>query len=143
VILRLRLTIPVPTTAVWRALTDVAEVSEWTGLEAVTTGIDYPIAGEWAIWRDPSSGVLLHDEILTVDPGRRLRSRLRRGPWLAIEDYVVEAAGPRSTTLRAEWRGHPILVVGNDRAMHAMVRAARARVRQGHGTQSGRTRSDR
>jgi uncharacterized protein YndB with AHSA1/START domain len=122
----MRLTIPVAPTLAWHALTDPCEVATWSGLRPIRLEPDYPVAGEHALWRE-HDGVVLHDEILAVDPERRLYSRLRRGPWLAVETYLLAPAGTHATTLRAEWRGHPALVLGNDAAMRRLVsRAGRA-----------------
>lgn len=90
-------------------LTDPAEVTAWAGVRPARLSADYPTVGEHALWWDGS--VLLHDEILDVQPERRLYSRLRRGSLLVIEDYRLRPLGHRGTELLAEWRGHPALVV--------------------------------
>lgn len=140
--LRVRRMIPAPIDVVWRALTDPEEVSAWAEVVPVRLRRDYPAAGEHALWR-VRNGVLLHDEILNVVDRRELVSRLRTGPWLAIETYRIAPAGPGATTLLADWRGNPALVAGNDELMHRMIRAAGARVRSAHGTQSGDSRGRR
>jgi hypothetical protein len=128
--LALRLAIAAPVDKVWRALTDPDQVTAWAGVQPVRLQPDYPVAGEHALWRE-ADGTLLHDEILIVVPERRLQSRLRRGPALVLEDYVLCPAGRAGTTLRAEWRGHPALVTGNDAAMARMIRALGVGVRHG------------
>ncbi len=139
--LRLRRTIPAPPADVWFALTDSETVATWAGVRPARLRADYPAAGERALWRDGTT--VLHDDILAVEPERLLRSRLRRGPFLVLEEYRLTSRGMHATELLAEWRGHPALVLGNDAAVARMVRVIAARVRHRYGTQSGRSRSHR
>ncbi len=132
-------TLPIAAEATWRRLAEPALVSIWAGVVPLDSPDDYPQPGQRVRWRDPMTGVLLHDEILDVSPGRLLRSRLRTGPALALERYTLRPAGPRATVLRAEWHGHPSLVVDSVDALTRMIRACGARVRSDHGTQSGST----
>ncbi len=118
-IVRLALTISAPVDRLWRALTVPSEVARWAVVEPIDVPAGYPAPGQHATWRDGDR--VLHDVIVRVDPLRRLSSRLWRGPWLVLEDYLLHPRG-RSTRLRAEWRGHPALAAGNDAAMRRLKR---------------------
>lgn len=115
----LRRTIAAPVEEVWRTLTDHVAVTAWAGVTPARLSPGYPVVGEHALWWD--HGVLLHDEILDVQPERRLHSRLRRGSLLVLEDYRLHPLGPRTTRLLTEWRGHPGLVIPSATAAAAFL----------------------
>jgi hypothetical protein len=129
---RITVAVAAPVATVWRALTDPAIVTMWAGVTPVRLAAGYPQPGEHALWRE-SNGGLLHDLILNVEPERRLTSRLTRGSCWVMEDYLLDARGARATRLRAEWRGHAALALGNDASLRRLKawcelsRAGRAR----------------
>lgn len=104
----------------WRALTAPDEVTRWSGVMPHRVPAYYPRPGDYAIWRDDHTGVLLHDVIVRAEPNRRLTSRLKLGSALVNEDYLLRADGPRRTHLRAAWRGAPALAAGNDVLMRRL-----------------------
>ena len=78
--------IAAPVDAVWRALTDAAELVRWFPLEAsVTPGLGGSISLGW------SDGSMSEDRIEIWEPGKRLRHAGVRGVWSGIvTDYHLE-----------------------------------------------------
>jgi uncharacterized protein YndB with AHSA1/START domain len=99
--------IAAPLDTVWRALTVPADVERWAGVTAAALPDDYPQAGQHARWHD--RGVVLHDYIVEVRPGRLLASRLARASATVVEHYHLQRRGRGATRLRATWHGHPAL----------------------------------
>jgi hypothetical protein len=91
--------------AVWRALSDPAEVLRWNRdlVRPLDAPADYPRAGQHVRWRYRLGALrlILHDRPTHVTPPTILRSRLRVGPLALDETYTLRAGGPASTRLTA------------------------------------------
>jgi uncharacterized protein YndB with AHSA1/START domain len=86
--------IAAPTSRVWRALCDPAEVVQWdSGVEeALDAPEDYPQPGQYVRWRYSNGPFrILHDRPQEVVPERTLRSLITVGPARFDETYTLEA----------------------------------------------------
>ncbi len=113
----INLDVNAPVDRLWFALTDPCAVVAWAGVTPADVPHDYPRPRQHATWWD--GAVLLHDEIVAVDPQRRLASRLRRGSHHAVEDYRLTRTGRATSRLLATWRGSPRLA-DNARSMRLL-----------------------
>lgn len=100
---------------VWQALCVPAEVVQWdAGVSAALDApADYPQPGQHVRWR--CSGVtfrILHDRPAEVIHERKLRSRLRRGPFHYDETYTLTGRDGGSRLTAALEVRLPLGVIG-------------------------------